>query len=87
MDGIIYRYEVGNEEQEGWVKTKQVPVDKVVANLEGNWMKQIRYKTKGEKVGYSATSLLPQLFSISALISFRRSPRADADLLRNGTPS
>lgn len=29
-----------------------MPSDKVVATLEGNWMKTIRYKLKGEKVGF-----------------------------------
>ncbi|OXG83936.1 hypothetical protein C348_02476 [Cryptococcus neoformans Gb118] len=49
VDGIIYRYTVGNEEEEGWTKAKQVPADKVVGYLEGCWMKQIRYKLKGQK--------------------------------------
>nr|XP_019046799.1 hypothetical protein I302_03402 [Kwoniella bestiolae CBS 10118]OCF25729.1 hypothetical protein I302_03402 [Kwoniella bestiolae CBS 10118] len=49
LDGVVYRYTVGNETEEGWTKPKQVPVDKVVAQLEGSWMKEIRYKLKGEK--------------------------------------
>jgi hypothetical protein len=51
VDGIIYRYTPGDEEMESWTRAKQVPSDKVVAHLEGNWMKQIRYRLKGEKVG------------------------------------
>jgi len=47
---VIYRYTPGDEEQEGWTRPKQVPADKVVANIEGCWMKQIKYKLKGEKV-------------------------------------
>ncbi|WVQ81738.1 hypothetical protein IAT38_003863 [Cryptococcus sp. DSM 104549] len=49
VDGIVYRYTVGDAEQESWTKAKQVPSDKVVAHIEGNWMKQIRYRLKGEK--------------------------------------
>lgn len=50
VDGIIYRYTVGNEEEEGWTKAKQVPADKIVGYLDGCWMKQIRYRLKGQKV-------------------------------------
>ena len=49
LDGVVYRYEVGNENEMGWTKPKSVPADKVVAYIEGCWMKQIRYKLKGEK--------------------------------------
>ncbi|KAK8847695.1 hypothetical protein IAR55_005554 [Kwoniella newhampshirensis] len=49
LDGIIYRYTVGDAEQEGWTKPKQVPADKIVGHIEGNWMKQIRYRLKGQK--------------------------------------
>ncbi|ODO06215.1 hypothetical protein L198_01447 [Cryptococcus wingfieldii CBS 7118] len=49
LDGVIYRYTVGDEEQEGWTKPKQVPSDKIVGYIEGCWMKQIRYKLKGQK--------------------------------------
>ncbi|WWC86563.1 uncharacterized protein L201_001440 [Kwoniella dendrophila CBS 6074] len=49
LDGIIYKYTVGNETEESWTKAKQVPADKVVANIEGSWMKEIKYKLKGEK--------------------------------------
>lgn len=48
---MIYRYTVGNAEQEGWTKPKQVPSDKVLAHIEGSWMKEIKYRLKGEKVG------------------------------------
>ncbi|RXK35211.1 hypothetical protein M231_07545 [Tremella mesenterica] len=48
LDGIIYRYTPGTEE-ENWTKPKQVPMEKVVAHIEGTWMKKIRYKLKGEK--------------------------------------
>lgn len=50
VEGIIYRYTVGNEEEEGWTKAKQVPADKIVGYLDGCWMKQIRYRLKGQKV-------------------------------------
>ncbi|WRT64457.1 uncharacterized protein IL334_001389 [Kwoniella shivajii] len=49
LDGVIYRYIVGNELEEGWTKPKQVPADKIVANVEGSWMKEVRYKLKGSK--------------------------------------
>lgn len=49
VDGVIYRYTVGNEEQESWTRAKQVPSKLVVAELEGCWMKQIRYRRKGDK--------------------------------------
>jgi hypothetical protein len=54
IEGVIYRYNVGNADEaalaESWTKCKQVPADKVVAQLEGNWMRQIRYRYKGDKV-------------------------------------
>lgn len=50
LDGVIYRYTVGDEEEENWSRAKQVPSDKVVAHIEGSWMKQIKYRLKGEKV-------------------------------------
>ncbi|KAL1407285.1 hypothetical protein Q8F55_006706 [Vanrija albida] len=49
VEGVIYRYKTGDEEAESWKKPKQVPSDKVVATLEGNWMKEMKYKLKGEK--------------------------------------
>lgn len=57
LDGVIYRYTPGNEEEESWTKPKQVPSDKVVANIEGCWMKEIKYRLKGEKVSFV---VLPQ---------------------------
>jgi hypothetical protein len=48
---VIYKYEEGNTEHEAWSKAKHVPADRVVAHLEGNWMKEVRYRLKGEKVG------------------------------------
>lgn len=56
LEGVIYKYEPGNETQLSWTKVKQVPSDRVVATFEGSWMKQIRYKLKGEKVRYLASS-------------------------------
>lgn len=50
LDGVIFRYDADDAEAETWKKPKQVPSDKVVAHIEGNWMKQIRYRLKGEKV-------------------------------------
>ncbi|GFZ51684.1 Oxysterol-binding protein-like protein 1 [Saitozyma sp. JCM 24511] len=49
FDGVIYKYEEGNIEHEAWSKAKHVPADRVVAHLEGNWMKEVRYRLKGEK--------------------------------------
>ncbi|WWD21789.1 hypothetical protein CI109_106277 [Kwoniella shandongensis] len=49
LDGVVYKYTVGDAEQEGWTKPKQVPSDKVAIHIEGNWMKQIRYRYKGSK--------------------------------------
>ncbi|WVN88574.1 uncharacterized protein L203_103785 [Cryptococcus depauperatus CBS 7841] len=49
VEGIIYRYDVGDSESEGWTRIKQVPSDRVVGYIEGCWMKQIRYKLKGQK--------------------------------------
>lgn len=62
LDGVVYRYTTGDETAESWTKPKQVPSDKVVAHLEGNWMRQIRYRFKGDKV----SSAVPQ-FSICRL--------------------
>ena len=50
LDGVIYRYTVGNEDEESWSRAKQVPSDKIVAHIEGSWMKQIKYRLNGEKV-------------------------------------
>lgn len=50
LDGVIYRYDTSDESAASWTKLKQVPSDKVVVTLEGNWMKVIRYRMKGEKV-------------------------------------
>ncbi|ORY30228.1 hypothetical protein BCR39DRAFT_564947 [Naematelia encephala] len=36
-------------EEEGWSKPKQVPADKVVAQIEGTWRTQIKWRLKGEK--------------------------------------
>lgn len=49
LEGVIYQY-TPDEESEDWSKIKQVPLDKVVANIEGIWRKQIRWRRKGEKV-------------------------------------
>lgn len=49
LDGVIYRYTDADEE---YIKPKQVPSDKIVAYLEGNWRKQIKYRFKGEKVSF-----------------------------------
>lgn len=51
LEGVIYKYDPGNETHMSWTKCKQVPSDRVVVTFEGNWMKQIKYKLKGEKVG------------------------------------
>lgn len=48
LEGVIYQY-TPDEESESWSKIKQVPLDKVVANIEGIWRKQIRWRRKGEK--------------------------------------
>ncbi|WWD08261.1 hypothetical protein V865_006372 [Kwoniella europaea PYCC6329] len=49
LEGIVYRYTVGDESEESWTKPKQVPADKIVANIEGSWMKEVKYRLKGEK--------------------------------------
>lgn len=51
LDGVVYRYPAGDEEALSWTKPKQVPSDQIVAHLEGNWRKQIKYRLKGDKVG------------------------------------
>ncbi|KAJ9103831.1 hypothetical protein QFC21_002293 [Naganishia friedmannii] len=49
LEGIIYNYNPDKPEEEEWSKIKQVPSDRVVANVEGSWRKQIKYRRKGEK--------------------------------------
>ncbi|KAI9636141.1 uncharacterized protein MKK02DRAFT_44845 [Dioszegia hungarica] len=49
LDGVIYRYDVDDEEQLSWTRAKQVPKDRVVAEIEGQWMKTVKYRLKGEK--------------------------------------
>ncbi|KAJ9120108.1 hypothetical protein QFC22_003006 [Naganishia vaughanmartiniae] len=49
LEGIVYNYNVDKPEEEEWSKIKHVPSDRVVANIEGSWRKQIKYKRKGEK--------------------------------------
>lgn len=51
LEGVIYR--TTEDDADKYKKLKSVPSDKVVAHLEGNWMRQIRYRLKGEKVGLS----------------------------------
>lgn len=51
LEGVIYRST--EEEGDEYRKIKSVPSDKVVAHLEGNWMRQIRYRMKGEKVSFA----------------------------------
>lgn len=46
----MYRYDEGDVSAESWTKVKQVPSDKVVAHIEGNWMKTVKYRLKGDKV-------------------------------------
>lgn len=50
LEGVIYRST--EEEGEEYKKVKSVPSDKVVAHIEGNWMRQIKYRMKGEKVSH-----------------------------------
>lgn len=50
LEGVIYRYTTGDEDAESWSKPKQVPSDKIVAHIEGNWMRQLKYRLKEEKV-------------------------------------
>ncbi len=66
LEGLIYQYTPG-EDSEGYTKMKQVPSDKVVAQIEGVWRKQIKWKRKGEKVRVSRHHLARH-------ISPRRSP-------------
>lgn len=53
LEGVIYRST--EEEGEEYKKIKSVPSDKIVAHLEGNWMRQIKYRMKGEKVRHRLT--------------------------------
>jgi hypothetical protein len=41
---------VDDEDHLAWTKAKQVPKDRIVAEIEGNWMKCIKYRLAGEKV-------------------------------------
>ncbi|ORX35858.1 hypothetical protein BD324DRAFT_629290 [Kockovaella imperatae] len=65
VDGVIYRYEVDNETELSWTKAKQIPSDNIVAYIEGCWMKQLKYKLKGEKewkilLDIDALALIPK---------------------------
>lgn len=53
VEGVVYR---SSDDDEEYKKVKSVPGDKVVAYLEGNWMRQIRYRRKGDKVSSYARS-------------------------------
>lgn len=64
LEGVIYLYTPG-EESENWSRIKQVPLDKVVANIEGVWRKQIKWRRKGEKewrilIDLDALDLVPK---------------------------
>ncbi|CAK9786953.1 unnamed protein product [Cutaneotrichosporon oleaginosum] len=66
LEGVVYRYDEGDVNAESWTKVKQVPGDKVVASLEGNWMKTIKYRLKGEKewkvlLNLDELALIPKL--------------------------
>jgi hypothetical protein len=73
LDGVIYRYTVGNEDEETWSRAKQVPSDKIVAHIEGSWMKQIKYRLKGEKVCPTISA-----FVISEAILMNRNGRSSS---------
>ncbi|KAJ9121083.1 hypothetical protein QFC24_005064 [Naganishia onofrii] len=49
LDGIVFNYNPDKPEEDEWSKIKHVPSDRVVANIEGSWRKQIKYRRKGEK--------------------------------------
>ncbi|CAD6575916.1 MAG: hypothetical protein TREMPRED_001538 [Tremellales sp. Tagirdzhanova-0007] len=74
LDGVIYRYTVGDETQEGWTKAKQVPNDKILAHIEGSWMKEIRYRMKGEKAWHTLLDL-----NVLALIPKSVRPLSEQD--------
>ncbi|BEI91296.1 uncharacterized protein CcaverHIS019_0401160 [Cutaneotrichosporon cavernicola] len=66
LEGVIYRYDEGDVNAESWTKVKQVPSDKVVGHIEGNWMKTIKYRRKGEKewkilLNLDELALIPKL--------------------------
>lgn len=66
LEGVMYRYDEGDVSAESWTKIKQVPVDKVVGYLEGNWMKMIKYRRKGDKewrvlLNLDELALIPKL--------------------------
>jgi hypothetical protein len=58
LDGVIYKYTPGDEDHENWTKPKQVPSDLVVAHIEGCWMKEVKYRLKGEKVSAGSPNRL-----------------------------
>ncbi|KAL7419055.1 hypothetical protein Q5752_005891 [Cryptotrichosporon argae] len=65
LDGVIYRYTPG-EDSEKWTRAKQVPDAKIVAHIEGSWMKSIRYRMKGSKewktlLNLDELALIPKL--------------------------
>ncbi|GHJ83931.1 hypothetical protein NliqN6_0333 [Naganishia liquefaciens] len=49
LEGVIFSYNPDKPEEEEWSKIKNVPADRILANLEGSWRKQIKYRRKGEK--------------------------------------
>lgn len=49
LEGVVCLYDPANPEEEAWNKVKQVPSDRIVAEYEGAWRKQIRWRRKGEK--------------------------------------
>ncbi|KAJ9092056.1 hypothetical protein QFC19_008830 [Naganishia cerealis] len=49
LEGVVFSYNPDKADEKDWSKIKQVPSDRVVANIEGSWRKQIKYRRKGEK--------------------------------------
>lgn len=52
IEGVIIAYDPDKPEEAEWNKIKNIPSERILATLEGSWRKQIKYRRKGEKVGY-----------------------------------
>lgn len=65
LEGLVFAYDPNKPEEVGWNKLKSVPTERVVAQYEGAWRKQIKWKRKGEKdwrvlIDMDALDLVPK---------------------------
>jgi len=67
LDGVIHTYRVGETVHEEWTKVKHVPHDRVVAQIDGSWRSQIRWK----RARGSGTATNPATQSSTSLASGR----------------